>query len=78
MRHAESRKNDEEMSGGNASDRKDMVLNLQARRREVRTSIVCRESQVIPRSRNERFHVFYMENIDAHIWISILNRVVNT
>ncbi|KYN36820.1 hypothetical protein ALC56_08611 [Trachymyrmex septentrionalis] len=49
MRHAESRKNDEEMSGGNASDRKDMVLNLQARRREVRTSIVCRESQVIPR-----------------------------
>ncbi|EGI67086.1 hypothetical protein G5I_04241 [Acromyrmex echinatior] len=49
MRHAELRKNDEEMSGGNASDRKDMVLNLQANddsRRRVRTSIVCRESQV--------------------------------
>ncbi|KYM99813.1 hypothetical protein ALC62_09431 [Cyphomyrmex costatus] len=61
MRHAESRKNDEEVSGGNASDRKDAVLNLQARR--VRTSLVCRESQVI-------FHVREMNSLINRLLVS--------
>jgi len=70
MRHAESRKNDEEMSGGNASDRKDMVLNLQACRR-VRTSIVC--------PRNPKwFHIREMNDFMFSIAHMDLDTVVNT